>query len=394
MAMHNSSPTNNQNDDNATIVNSLFSSDYNYTSINAGIPIRTTNYNRDNFFVKNDLKEIIQQLEQILNYYRQELKQESNAQFNCNRNLITRLIDFIRPVYSLNPKKLKDLDILFNDISDLHDKRFNEQKEKNEQFQKEISHLKKLMITSDNEDNTNRKNFRINSIVDYEEWIEIEEETRKLHNLVKNQQNQINELFKLLSHEETSPFHTSSIIKIIPPDEPLVIEQKLTDFDLDGDDSPPVTRVRTRTDQQLYPGTNILQKPTGEFHLPNTLSCHSLNDILTETFLDGLNNEIQYQEPPTVTTNELPSVSRQLSHSNKKLCPICNYEFLNTVNELEIYTHVETCLISASMEDLGPFTGPKQFECPICNQQFSGSDDKTYREHLSNCYRDESDGDI
>ncbi|CAF3761828.1 unnamed protein product [Rotaria sordida] len=200
--MYNTSRNDNQDDIDLTMINHSFLYDPNDAPISTHVPIlKHLQQANQSSKIVYDQNERTNQLEQILNYYRQELKQKTNTQFDCDRNLITRLIDFIRSIYSSNKKKLKDLDILFNDISDLHDKRFNEQKEKNEQFQEEISYLKKLIITSDNEDNTNRKISRINSIVDYEEWMEIEEETRKLHNLVKNQQNQINELFKLLPYQ-------------------------------------------------------------------------------------------------------------------------------------------------------------------------------------------------
>ncbi|CAF4622827.1 unnamed protein product [Rotaria sp. Silwood2] len=201
MAMRSYFLNDNQHDNDVTIVNSSLTSDYACVSINPDIPTPNTNGNRDYFFVEHDLQEKIKQIEQILSYYRQDLKQNTNTQLDCNRNLIIRLVDLIRPVYSSNQKKIKDLDILFNEISDLHDKRFIEQKEKNEQIQKENSHLKNLIVTSANEDNTQRKISQINSMVDYEELMEIEEDIRKLGSIVERQQNQINELIKLIPHE-------------------------------------------------------------------------------------------------------------------------------------------------------------------------------------------------
>jgi hypothetical protein len=38
-------------------------------------------------------------------------------------------------------------------------------------------------------------------MVNYRQWMEMEEETRKLHNLVQTQRDKINELIKLLSQE-------------------------------------------------------------------------------------------------------------------------------------------------------------------------------------------------
>ncbi|CAF3715304.1 unnamed protein product [Rotaria sp. Silwood1] len=158
-----------------------------------------SNGKRDRIFVEHYSDGSTNQLEQILSYYRQDLKQESNTQLDCDRNLITRLVDFIRPEYSLNKNKMKDLDILFNEILNLNEKRFIEQKEKkNEQVQKEIANLKKLIVTSTNEDHITKNISQINSMIDYKIWMEIEEETRKLYNLVEQQQNQINELIKLI----------------------------------------------------------------------------------------------------------------------------------------------------------------------------------------------------
>ncbi|CAF3859151.1 unnamed protein product [Rotaria sordida] len=251
--MYNTSRNDNQDDIDLTMINHSFLYDPNDAPISTHVPIlKHLQQANQSSKIVYDQNERTNQLEQILNYYRQELKQKTNTQFDCDRNLITRLIDFIRSIYSSNKKKLKDLDILFNDISDLHDKRFNEQKEKNEQFQEEISYLKKLIITSDNEDNTNRKISRINSIVDYEEWMEIEEETRKLHNLVKNQQNQINELFKLLPYQENFPHQDSSFKTIIDPSkEPPFNTQQSAAFNANVDNTL-VSRLRALADRQQY----------------------------------------------------------------------------------------------------------------------------------------------
>jgi hypothetical protein len=51
---------------------------------------------------------------------------------------------------------MEGLDNLFEEISDLQDIRFIEQKEKNEQLNKELLHFKKLMMTSTNDSNRRR----------------------------------------------------------------------------------------------------------------------------------------------------------------------------------------------------------------------------------------------
>lgn len=105
-------------------------------------------------YVDHDRIEIAKQVEQIVDYYRKELKQEPYNQYECNQQLITRLIDFIRPIYSSNEQKIKDLDVLLEDVSHQHEKRFVEQKEKNDQLQSQIRHLKKSLVSTSAEDNT------------------------------------------------------------------------------------------------------------------------------------------------------------------------------------------------------------------------------------------------
>jgi hypothetical protein len=109
----------------------------------------------DYVYVEHDRYEAARQIEQILNLYRQNLKQESNTQLDCNQQLITRLIDFLRPAFSTNETKMKELDVLYEEISDSQDIRFIEQKEKIEQLSNEVIHLKKVIVTSPNEANRN-----------------------------------------------------------------------------------------------------------------------------------------------------------------------------------------------------------------------------------------------
>ncbi|CAF3979567.1 unnamed protein product [Rotaria sp. Silwood2] len=241
MAMYNSSAHDNQHDTDITIIKSLLSSDFDNASTSTDIPVpkdsqqahesfnttslTTSNVvydqnnptnsdgSRDYICIQHDLQETTKQLEQIINYYRQDLKQESNTQLDCNRNLITRLVDIIRPVYSSNQEKMKDLDTLVVEIVELHDKRFIEQREKNEELYNEISHLKKRMITLENDNNISREIYQI---IDSEEWMQIQEETRRLYNLVEMQLNQINELTKLLTQEDKNEkSHTTTCS--IPP---------------------------------------------------------------------------------------------------------------------------------------------------------------------------------
>ncbi|CAF1566353.1 unnamed protein product [Rotaria sp. Silwood1] len=212
-----------------------------------------SNGKRDRIFVEHYSDGSTNQLEQILSYYRQDLKQESNTQLDCDRNLITRLVDFIRPEYSLNKNKMKDLDILFNEILNLNEKRFIKQKEKkNEQVQKEIANLKKLIVTSANKDHITKNISQINSMIDYKVWMEIEEETRKLYNLVERQRNQINELIKLIPLQgQDSSFHDITA----PISKPPIVKQQPAAYNANVG-STLVTRVRTLAGQQQYSGIN------------------------------------------------------------------------------------------------------------------------------------------
>jgi len=142
----------NQNDTDMTIINHSFLYGGTDEPISSFIPIVRRLQQANQSKTVDNLFETVKQIEQILNYYRQDLKQESNKQIDCNRQLITRLVDFIRPIYSSNEEQMKNLDNLYEDISILHDKRFLEQKEKNDQLHNKIRHLKKSIISTPIED--------------------------------------------------------------------------------------------------------------------------------------------------------------------------------------------------------------------------------------------------
>ncbi len=157
MNVYNSAGGLNQDDTDMTMINHSFIYGGNDESINSCIPIvrrqqanqsKSIN-NPSNSDDRNDYIEVnIRQIEQILNFYRQDLKQESKTQLDCNRQLITRLIDFLRPAYSSDENQMKNLDILYKEIFDLQDIRFIEQKEKNDQLSIQIRYLKKSIITT------------------------------------------------------------------------------------------------------------------------------------------------------------------------------------------------------------------------------------------------------
>jgi hypothetical protein len=112
-----------------------------------------TNSNNDNganpdyIFVHHDPKESAVQLEQVLRFYIRDLEQETNTQIDCDRQLIIRLMNLIRPAYSDDQKKMIQLDKILDDIASLHDKRHVAQNEKIEQLRTEVCHLNKMLLT-------------------------------------------------------------------------------------------------------------------------------------------------------------------------------------------------------------------------------------------------------
>ena len=102
--------------------------------------------------IDENRQQAAQEVEQILRHYQRELEQESISQIDCHRQLLTRLIDFLRPMYSSEPAKINDLNLLFDKITSVHEKRFTEQKQRNEQLNCEICYLKQMILTTSSED--------------------------------------------------------------------------------------------------------------------------------------------------------------------------------------------------------------------------------------------------
>ena len=114
-----------------------------------------------------------------------------------------------------------------------------------------------------------------------------------------------------------------------------------------------------------------------------------MNDFLPKSLVDTVNHETQNGERPTGATHALPLLSRISSYNpnnNTRSCFICNHEFVSTANEFEIISHVDKCLSSVGIDDVPE---PKQYDCPKCNRQFPGDQEKAYLEHLSVCLRDD-----
>ena len=111
---------------------------------------RTPPNRQDYIFVDHNPEENAQQLEQVLQYYIQDLKQENRTHLDCAQQLTIRLIDLIRPAYSKDQKKMIELDGVLREISALHDQRHVDQNEKLEQLRSENSQLQKLLFNASN----------------------------------------------------------------------------------------------------------------------------------------------------------------------------------------------------------------------------------------------------
>lgn len=101
-------------------------------------------------------------------------------------------------------------------------------------------------------------------------------------------------------------------------------------------------------------------------------------------------------EPPVVKKDpvpkRLPSPVRQPQPrspqpnppAEPKKCPVCHYQFPSTIDDLEMYDHIDKCLFPTAVN-----TPPKDYECPNCKGKFSGYSDKDYLQHLTDCYNRE-----
>ncbi|CAF1473425.1 unnamed protein product [Adineta steineri] len=378
MAVYNSFVPSNQDDGDTTLMSDSFFYDHPNLIKRINNPPYFNERNNP-IFDDDDPLEEAHHIEQILSYYRKDLRQESYTQLDCTRKLIIRLFDFVRPAYTMKKKKMNDLNGLFEEISDLQDIRFTQQKDKHDQLCSEILHLKKLLITSASEGHNSRNTFskvnRLNSVGNYEQWMLMEEETRQLQNLVELQRDRINELINLLTKEEPLPVQSPPARNIITHfDGQLIRTRNLAPTNSNNTERLLVATIQSLSDEQHDSGTDTLQRSTNDFHS-----------------LDTVNNDTHNEERLPFIASTLPPLSRISSYNDIKKCPICNYQFLSTANEFEIIHHVETCLSSAGIDDPVVPTAPKQYVCPNCSRQYQGNDEKAYLQHLTYCYAEDGD---
>ncbi|CAF1182146.1 unnamed protein product [Rotaria sp. Silwood1] len=360
-------------------------------------------------FIDHNPNENAKQLEQILIHYIRDLKQETNTQNDCDQQLITRLMDIIRPVYTNDEKKLNELDNITKEIASLHDKRYIEQKEKIEQLHTEICQLNKMLLTKNelliyNDNNQNDSMFQPKpSINDYDQWTEIEDDAKKLQEIVQTQRDQIEKIVTLISQTATASTTLNPTDVPINDTETIITEQPTKPNANTNIINSLLRKVQYLTGHhtQQEPATNdSLERTTLENHSPGISPSQSLATLtvqsLQPTIIDQKekieesqdkydeelndkeinNKQLIIEEPRTPTNTPIMSMTPK----ETKKCPVCNIEFSLTTNDEEVYDHIEKCLFPSNEN-----TVPKDYECPYCNRKLPGNEEVAYIQHLSDC---------
>ena len=94
------------------------------------------------------LPDWIQDFEQILYFYRNELQPESNSQAHVHHQFLLRLIDLVRPHYHHNQEKLQEFDQLFQDIIALYERETVKQQESMAELKRETAHWQGVSLVS------------------------------------------------------------------------------------------------------------------------------------------------------------------------------------------------------------------------------------------------------
>ena len=105
----------------------------------------------DFVFVDHNPQENAKKIEEVLDYYLRDLKQESKSQLECSQQLVIRLMDLIRPAYPSDQQKMIELDAIMRDIASFHDNRHVEKEAKIQELQAEIRRLEKALFVSQDE---------------------------------------------------------------------------------------------------------------------------------------------------------------------------------------------------------------------------------------------------
>jgi hypothetical protein len=272
---------------------------------------------------------------------------------------------------------------------------------------------------------------------DHDQWTEIEDDAKKLHELVESQKNQINEIVTLISEtgRQKNPILKIFIIIFvffiatsnIRPDksEEAITDKQPTAVSNITSVSSLLRRIQEITRPQHEPVPTVLkeepvpivsqQEPVSaiskqepmpivsrqetilENHSPGTSPSQSLATLTLETLATIIDEPKPEIEEPKIETEEQPvepiheqepphapfdiPVPPPASPIESKRCPVCNHEFAATSDDVEMYDHIEKCLFPTGIN-----TEPKDYECPNCNRKFPGINETAYLEHLTDCF--------
>ena len=229
--------------------------------------------------------------------------------------------------------------------------------------------------------------------IDQSQWTEIQDDIEKLHTIIQSQKDQIDEIQKLIS--EYGKKSTPQIFIMLCF---CSITARTVNYPLDhSNDKEPMKDIRKRTINSLLEKIKNItghngptlptssQETTLENRSPGTSPSESLNTLIGETFEQPKQVEETEKEDDKPIRNPEASVSTAIPLTptvpkESKKCPICNQEFAPTMNEVDMYEHVDNCLFPAVN------TVPNDYECPNCNQKFPNSDEVAYHQHLSDCF--------
>ncbi|CAF1337495.1 unnamed protein product [Adineta ricciae] len=353
----------------------------------------------DFVFVDHNPQENAKKIEQVLDYYLRDLRQESKSQLECSQQLVTRLMDLIRPAYPNDQHKMIELDAIMRDIANFHDKRHVENEGKIQELQAEIRRLEKTLILSKDEllmhQNSSLSLSTMTSIReqrpsihDYEQWTEIEDDAKKLQELVQTQKNQINEIVSLISQSATM---SNSL------DLPTATENNSEDSSADNPTTPVAGKISFssllkkikciaghQTQPELTPA-EPLQETMLENHSPGVSPTQSLA-TLTLTSLQtneqpGVSN-LHVEEPiPELPAQTIEPPSPTVETKELKKCPICSVVFEATITDVEMYDHIDKCLFPSMAK-----VEPTLYECPECSRKWPSDDEQAYHQHLSDCF--------
>ncbi|CAF0733887.1 unnamed protein product [Adineta steineri] len=303
---------------------------------------------------------------------------------------------------------------LTNNVSCLHDKQHIENEEKLEQLRTEISQLRKMLYTTTHDQLIYNDHSRTSSMFgttheehkakDYEQWTEIEDDAKKLHELIQSQKNQINEIVSLVSQTATASTSLNTTDVSIDNYKDAVADRQTLTTTNTNLISNLLKKIHNITGQQEPTITTTSHETILENHSPGisptssmaTLTLTSLNQIRDNPpplpqIEDSSNQQVNNDEPhiPIDIPLPPPPPSPPAVVIEPKKCPICNHEFELTCSDADMYEHIEKCLYSPMAN-----TEPQSYECPNCNRKYPGDDETAYLQHLSDCYNRDIAGDF